>query len=167
MATAAWMSRKYSEISYLASLFQLLPFVGIILLLMLPAGGVQLAGLYLTFCNGPIYSFLSTSVSNNVTGYTKKIFYNASLVVAYSVGNFVGPLLILDRERPRYPSAMVTYATATLLTSILFLYIRWDIVRRNQRREELRRTSGLTLPPENREELDLTDKEDLYFVYLP
>lgn len=165
MALAIWLSHRYSEVSYLAALFQLIPFAGIVLLLTLPSGGSQLVGLYFAYCTAPTYSFLFTSVSNNVAGYTKKIFYNASLVVAYSVGNFVGPLLILQQERPRYLSAMVTYAAAALLCSISFLCIRWDIVRRNQYREELRRTGELPPTPENRQELDLTDKEDLNFVY--
>lgn len=164
---AIWLSHRYSEILYLASLFQLLPFLGTVLLLALPSGGLQLVGLYLACCTAPTYSFLFTSVSKNVTGYTKKIFYNANLVVTYCVGNFVGPLLILERERPRYPSAMVAYAVATLLTSILFLYIRWDITRQNRHREELHRTGDIPPPPKNREGLDLTDQEDLNFVYLP
>lgn len=164
---AIWLSHRYSEILYLASLFQLLPFLGTVLLLTLPSGGLQLVGLYLACCTAPTYSFLFTSVSKNVTGYTKKIFYNANLVVTYCVGNFVGPLLILERERPRYPSAMVAYAVATLLTSILFLYIRWDITRQNRHREELHRTGDIPPPPKNREGLDLTDQEDLNFVYLP
>lgn len=157
-----WLSRRYSEVAYVAAIYLLVPFIGNILLIDLavwriPARWLVSMWLWASLCLG------FTSVANNVAGYTKKIFYNAAIVVAYCVGNFVGPLLMMEKEKPRYPTAMITNAAASLLSAVIFLYVCWRAVRENRRRRQMR--EGGQVPPSrhNRQELVLTDKEDLNF----
>lgn len=71
----------------------------------------------------------------------------------------------MEKEKPRYPTAMITNAAASLLSAVIFLYVRWRAVRENRRRRQMR--EGGQVPPSrhNRQELVLTDKEDLNFMY--
>lgn len=110
---------------------------------------------------------LQTSISSNISGYTKKIFYTAGNIVGYSVGNFAGSLIMVEKYAPRYVPSMIVYAISDLLVALLFVYLRISFARENKRRQALKDEGKIPPPPPNREELDLTDKEDLNFVYRP
>lgn len=55
----------------------------------------------------------NATVGSNVSGYTKKIFYNGSVVAATIIGQFIGPLVMLERDKPRYVTGMIVIALAT------------------------------------------------------
>lgn len=59
--------------------------IGLILLLVIPVEKVKLLGFYLAWSYCAAYVLLVTSISNNVSGYTKKIFYNGLLMIFYTV----------------------------------------------------------------------------------
>ena len=59
--------------------------IGLILLVVIPVTRIKLVGFYMTWSYCAAYVLLITSVTNNVSGYTKKIFYNGSLMVFYTV----------------------------------------------------------------------------------
>ncbi|KAI7885994.1 MFS general substrate transporter [Lichtheimia hyalospora FSU 10163] len=126
---------------------------------------VQFLGLILAAMPGTSFAFLQALISSNVSGYTKKIFYTGASMVAYCIGCFTGPLLMLEREAPRYVGAMVTYAIADVVVGLLFVFIRVTLSRENKRRQELKTKGMIPPPPSNRHELDLTDKKDLNFIY--
>lgn len=88
-------------------------------------------------------------------------------MVAYCVGNFVGPLMMVEDQAPRYVGGMIGYMVADMLAAILFLYVRWSLKRENTRRQKLKDDGQVPPPAANREEIDLTDVEDLNFVYRP
>lgn len=90
MAFMMYTSKKYDEIGYVAAIMGTVTFIGALLLCVIPSGGAKLAGLFLS-ASSPIYVMLQTSISSNVSGYTKKIFYTGGNLVAYCIGNFVGP----------------------------------------------------------------------------
>ncbi|KAI9321705.1 major facilitator superfamily domain-containing protein [Dichotomocladium elegans] len=165
---AVYFSRKLDEICYVAALCTLLSMSGAILLVTIPAGPAQLAGLYLT-PTASAYVMLQTSISSNVSGYTKKIFYTSCNIVAYCIGNFIGPLVMVEEDGPRYVRALATYALAELASGLLFLYIRWIYVQENKRRQKAREQHCQVYPAFDidRQKQDLTDKQDLYFVYRP
>lgn len=62
--------------------------IGLILLLVIPPPRVKLLGFYLAWSYCAAYVLLVTSISNNVSGYTKKIFYNGMLMVFYTLGKW-------------------------------------------------------------------------------
>ena len=162
------LSRRLQDICYVAATSNaLLSLLGIVLLLVLPIGPVQLLGLILAEMFGTSFTLLQALISSNVSGYTKKIFYTGASMVAYCIGCFTGPLLMLEKEAPRYVGAMVTYAIADVVAGLSFVFIRVTLSRENKRRQELKIKGMIPPPPSNRNELDLTDKEDLNFIYRP
>lgn len=161
-----YLSKKHDEVGYYAFIAAFISFLGALLLAVIPSGGGKLSGLFIC-ATSPLYVLLQTSISSNVSGYTKKIFYTSANLVAYCIGNFVGPLMLTSQEAPRYIGGLTGYMVADLMAGFLFLYVRWTYVKENKRREVLRTEGKLPPPPANREELDLTDKEDLHFVYRP
>ncbi|KAI8149505.1 major facilitator superfamily domain-containing protein [Fennellomyces sp. T-0311] len=166
LVSSMYLSKRFDEIGYVAALMGFITFVGALLLATIPSGGAKLAGLYLS-ASSPIYVLLQTSISSNVTGYTKKIFYTSGNLVAYCIGNFVGPLMMVEQEKPRYIGGLSGYMGADVIAIFLFLYVRWSLNRENKRRQELKAEGKIPPPAANREELDLTDIEDLNFVYRP
>ncbi|CDH50692.1 mfs allantoate [Lichtheimia corymbifera JMRC:FSU:9682] len=162
-----YLSKRLDEVNYIGTLAGLITMVGVILLVSLPLGPAQLIGLYLCGATSPPYVMLQTSISSNVSGYTKKIFYTAANIVGYSIGNFAGSLIMVEKYAPRYVPSMIVYAIADLLVALLFVYLRISFARENKRRQALKDEGKIPAPPPNREELDLTDKEDLNFVYRP
>ena len=60
---------------------------------------------------------------------------------------------------------MAAYVVADFLAALLFIYLRWSYKRENVRRQTLIEEGNVPPPAKNREELDLTDKEDIYFQY--
>ncbi|KAI7859821.1 major facilitator superfamily domain-containing protein [Circinella umbellata] len=166
LAGAMMASRRWDEIGYVGAAWGMITFLGALLLCVIPGGGGKLSGLYLS-ASSPIYVMLQTSISSNVTGYTKKIFYTGGNLAAYCVGNFVGPLMMVESTAPRYIGPMIGYMVADILAVVLFLYVRWSLKRENERREKLREEGKIPPSDAARQDIDLTDKEDLNFVYKP
>ncbi|KAI9497525.1 major facilitator superfamily domain-containing protein [Zychaea mexicana] len=164
VAIATVLSHRFQEIGIIAIISCILPLLGAILLLVLPLGPVQLLGLYLS-TTSPAYTLLQTYISSNVGGYTKKIFYTSANIVAFCLGNFVGPIMMVGHTAPRYTPAMIGFIVADFLTALMFLYVRWSQNKENNRRKHLEEKGLISPPPPNRELLDLTDKEDLSYRY--
>ncbi|KAL9546431.1 hypothetical protein MBANPS3_006662 [Mucor bainieri] len=132
--------------------------LGCILLAVIP-GTPKLVGLYLSWAMTGTASLILTLVSNNVSGYTKKVFYNAVLVVGTTLGNFIGPLIMVEQQAPSYWGGIVGFCLANAMIIVLLLVLYIMMMRENKRR--------LANPPENDTDiyLDLTDKQDKNFIY--
>ncbi|KAI8138304.1 major facilitator superfamily domain-containing protein [Fennellomyces sp. T-0311] len=164
IALGLYLNRRFQQLFYVIILLTFITLTGLILLCALPNGPIQLLGIYL--CNpAPASTIVQASVVNNVVGYTKKTFYLGSLMACYSLGNFIGPLMMLEREAPRYYSGLTGFIIADVVCCCLYVTIRWIYRRENLRRQKMDRDGMLPPIPENREELDLTDREDLHFYY--
>lgn len=129
--------------------------------------GAKLAGNYLTNCVGSALPLLYSTVGANVAGHTKKVTMNAIVLMAFCLGNILGPLSFRTEDEPEYMPAKVaivaTVSVAIVFTVALKCYYIWE----NRRRD--RKCAGLQ-HEENSEFLDLTDKENLEFrvsAYLP
>ena len=91
---AMFLCHRLHENSYIGALSSFITFMGILFLTILPTGGAMLAGILL-ITPSPVSAITLTSISNNVSGYTKKkVFYNGVYLVAYCLGNFTEPLLM-------------------------------------------------------------------------
>lgn len=112
-----------------------------------------------------VYVLLVTSISNNVTGYTKKIFYNGVLMIFYTVGNFVGPLMMVA---PPYVAGMLGYMIANCVVVVLLLIARWRMALVNRRRLLLlAHTSAASMAAANTfSQDDISDEQDQNFIYL-
>ncbi|CEI94983.1 hypothetical protein RMCBS344292_09184 [Rhizopus microsporus] len=156
------ISRRYNEIIYVAMVACTISMAGVICLAAIPGGGVKLIGLYLSWACNPAYILLQTSISSNVSGYTKKIFYTSCNIVFYTFGNFIGPLMLVQKEAPRYISGLSGYAAANALCIILYGYVRYTYVKENKKRNLDPRSDNVALPDELE---DLTDVENKHFTY--
>lgn len=82
---AVWCVRKTGQLLYTACGLMAIDIIGLILLETIPVPKAKLAGFYLMWSYCAAWVLLVTSISNNVSGYTKKIFYNGLLIVFYTV----------------------------------------------------------------------------------
>lgn len=132
--------------------------VGCILLVVLP-GTSKLAGFYLCWANTGVGALIQTIISNNVTGYTKKVFYNAMGMIALVVGNFIGPLLMTSEQAPKYTGALIGFAACNLVIIILLLISRNMMKKENKRRLDDPSTTPTDIYA------DLTDKQNRNIIY--
>lgn len=133
--------------------------IGLILMLVIPITHVKLLGFYLAWSYCAAYVLMVTSISNNVSGYTKKIFYNGVLMIFYTIGNFCGPLMIVESQAPTYIGAMLGYICANVIVVILLLVARWKMATINKQR-----LSSTTVVMTHVED-DLSDVQDSNFLY--
>ena len=94
---AVFLSKRFNENGHVGAFMSIISFLGALFLTVIPTGGAMLVGIFLS-ATSPAYTLLQTMISNNVSGYTKKIFYTGGNLVAYCLGNFVGPLMMVDHE---------------------------------------------------------------------
>jgi hypothetical protein len=139
--------------------------VGMILLLVIPVTRVKLLGFYMAWAYCSVYVLLVTSISNNVTGYTKKIFYNGALMVFYTLGNFIGPLMMVE---PPYLAGMLGYLVCNCVVIVLMLIARWRMALVNRRRLLLlSHVSTNAMAQANMyAQDDISDEQDQNFIYL-
>ncbi|TFK32256.1 MFS general substrate transporter [Crucibulum laeve] len=136
--------------------------------------GDSSSGVYLIGTLGGSISTVYAYNASNTSGHTKKSTMNAMTLASYSVGNIIGTEIFQPKDAPDYIPGKV--AIMVLLTVQLFvcLILRWINLSLNKRKQEkiqeLRlqhQWSDLDVQKERERHafIDLTDKENLYFVY--
>ncbi|KAI8393772.1 major facilitator superfamily domain-containing protein [Radiomyces spectabilis] len=156
---AVWVVQRTKQTIYTACGLMVIDIIGLILLVVIPVPKAKLVGFYLAWSYCAAYVLLVTTIANNVSGYTKKIFYNGLLMVFYTVGNFVGPLMMVESQKPTYIGGMIGYIVANTIVIVLLLIARWRMAIVNKQR--------LSKPSEyvTNVEDDLTDVQDPNFIY--
>ncbi|KAI9496085.1 major facilitator superfamily domain-containing protein [Zychaea mexicana] len=156
---AAIVARRIRQIAYTGMVMCVISLSGVVVLAAVPHGSVKLLGYYLSWAMGGAGALYAAMVGTNVSGYSKKIFYNSVLVICSTLGSFIGPLVMLDHEAPRYTTGMVVYCVGNTVAFFCFLAARILMARENKRR--------IANPPEKK--LDVTegwtDQEDRSFIY--
>lgn len=144
----------------------LLAILGVALIVGLPLGNNtgRLVGYYLTQASPtPFVCFLSL-ISTNVAGYTKKTTCASMYLIAYCVGNIIGPQTFRPKDAPRYVPAEITILVCWIVCLFIMLFVYLWCRVQNKKKEEVRsRPDYVRL--ENQEWLDLTDRENPEFVY--
>ncbi|CEG63680.1 hypothetical protein RMATCC62417_00788 [Rhizopus microsporus] len=156
---AVFLSKKTKQLFYIIALCMCIDILGLILLVALPDVRTKLIGVYLSNGFGGAYVLMMTALSNNVSGYTKKIFYNGVFMVFYTIGNFVGPFLMVDSTKPVYLPAMLTYIICNCIVILLMLLVRAQMAKVN--RERISNPSSTVTNVED----NLTDVQDPNFIY--
>lgn len=156
---AIYSVHKTKQTIYTAVGLMLVDILGLILLVVIPHDHAKLVGFYLAWSYCAVYVLLVTSVSNNVSGYTKKIFYNGVLMIFYTVGNFCGPLMIVESQKPHYIGAIIGYICANSIVVILLLVARYQMAKVNK--ERLSSDAVVMTHVED----DLSDVQDSNFLY--
>ena len=115
----------------------------------------RLAGYYFTQAAATSFVALLSLISSNVAGYTKKTTVAALYLVAYCVGNIIGPQTFRPKDAPRYVPGEITVLTCwsvcLLDLVVIWAYCKWQ----NKKKERLRAQPGYEKLP-NQEFLDLT-----------
>ncbi|RCH83896.1 hypothetical protein CU098_007114, partial [Rhizopus stolonifer] len=156
---AIWYNRKYGNTIHLACVMMGISLLGLILLLVIPVAQVKLIGLYMCWSFAAAYVLFLTALANNVIGYTKKIFYSSSVMVLYTIGNFVGPQMMSASAGPLYLGGMIGFIVADFLAIVLLQIARYIMLKSNK--ERLTNPSSQKVDPD----VDLTDRENPHFIY--
>lgn len=153
------IARWTNQIAYTGVSMLLVSLAGIIILLAIPDGPVKLLGYYLSWGFSGAHSLLAATVGSNVSGYSKKIFYNSCLIAASTIGSFIGPLIMLEHQAPRYIGGLIGYIIGNCVAIACFFIMRFTMALENKQRR--------ANPPAGPTDvtLDLTDKEDKNFMY--
>ncbi|KAG2187424.1 hypothetical protein INT44_005112 [Umbelopsis vinacea] len=154
---AGWIHSRTGDRLFTCVGLMVIAEVGLILLVAVPSVGGKLCGLYLTYGYAAAYVLVISSVAANTNGYTKKLVTNAMMIIGYTVGNIIGPVIMIDG--PKYVGGMVGCISANFVMILLMIYLRFSMARDNKRRAAL---GGEKLTSVDN---DITDRQDPNFVY--
>ncbi|KAJ7276282.1 MFS general substrate transporter [Mycena haematopus] len=136
--------------------------------------GAQLFGVYLIGTFGSALSTIYAYNASNTSGHTKKSTVNAMTLVAFAVGNIIGTEIFQPSDAPSYipgKIAIMVLLTVQLAISVLLRWVNLRLnVKKNAKLAELKARYGLSDADVQRERekhafADLTDKQNMYFIY--
>ncbi|GAA5804435.1 hypothetical protein HPULCUR_009928 [Helicostylum pulchrum] len=153
-----WIATRTKKIAFTAVASSVVSLLGCVLMATI-TGTPKLAGFYLSWAMTGVGALIQTLVSNNVSGYTKRVFYNGMGMVAMTIGNFVGPLMMTGNQAPTYTGAMIGFSISNVGIITCLFSVYFIMKRDNKRRLEHATTTETDIY------LDLTDKTDKNFVY--
>ncbi|KAK9466989.1 major facilitator superfamily domain-containing protein [Lipomyces arxii] len=122
----------------------------------------KLFGVYLlNFCPAMLPIIYSWGAANTA-GYTKRTMRNALTLMAFCIGNIIGPQMFKAHDAPNYhPAKAALIATMSILV-VLCVLLRQLVVWQNKRRDQQMAQLDKV---EYSEFLDLTDMENRNFRY--
>ncbi|KAH7887815.1 MFS general substrate transporter [Phlebopus sp. FC_14] len=172
-----WYSDKKGE-RMVPIVIALVPtIVGAAMMIGLKGASHKGALLFASYIIGTFGSALSTIYAynaSNTSGHTKKLTINAMTMATFSIGNIIGTEIFQPKDAPAYipgKIAIMVLLTVQLLVSFL---LRWINLRLNKKKKarlaEEKARRGWTDEDVQRERerhafADLTDKQNLFFVY--
>ncbi|KAI0321878.1 MFS general substrate transporter [Amylostereum chailletii] len=172
-----WYSDKKNE-RMVPIVFALIPtIVGAAMLIGLNDSGEKGALLFATYLISTFGSSLSTVYAynaSNTSGHTKKLTINAMTLAVFSIGNIVGTEIFLPKDAPDYiPGKIAIMVLLTVQLFICFL-LRWINLRMNAKKRKALEAecarNGWTEETIQKERerhafMDMTDKQNIFFVY--
>ena len=98
------LSDRLGDRSGFAFLAICFPFAGGLIMLFAPQtnNAVLLFGYYLIGAAGAGWGLVMTLISNNSVGFTKKATVQGVQIIAYAVGNWIGPQTFRSTDAPEY-----------------------------------------------------------------
>jgi ACS family allantoate permease-like MFS transporter len=161
-----WAGDRFGYRILMGTTGMIVSIVGMLLIVCLPFSVPtgRLAGYYLTQASATGFVALLSLIASNVAGYTKKTTVGALYLIAYCVGNIIGPQAFRPKDKPRYLPAEITIVVCYSLCVLDLLFIHFYYRRMNKKNEVVRADPGYR-KLDKQEFLDLTDKENPEFVY--
>lgn len=120
----------------------------------------KLAGNYITHVVGAFLPCAYSFAAANTAGHTKKVTMNALLLMAFCLGNILGPLTFRNEDAPSYTPAKVTIVAVDSVAIVFSIALLGWYYLQNRKRERNMATVPYT-PDE--EFADLTDRENPHF----
>jgi MFS family permease len=172
-----WYSDKKGE-RMLPIIFALVPtIVGTAMLIGLNNTGQKGALLFAIYLTGTFGSALASVYAynaSNTSGHTKKSTINALTLVAFSIGNIIGTEIFQPKDAPEYIPGKIAIMVLLTVQLAISMLLRWINIRLNVKKrakiaEEKARRGWTDVDVQRERErhafADLTDKENMYFVY--
>lgn len=136
--------------------------------------GVLLFAVYLIGTFGSALSIIYAWNASNTSGHTKKVTINAMTLVAFALGNIIGTEIFQPKDAPGYVPGKI--AILVLMTTQIFIcfLLRWLNLRLNRKKREVLEAAkvrhGWTDEDVEQERqkhafLDMTDKQNMFFIY--
>ncbi|KAF8509171.1 MFS general substrate transporter [Hysterangium stoloniferum] len=136
--------------------------------------GALLFGVYLISTFGAALSLIYSWNASNTSGHTKKVTINAMTLVSYALGNVAGTEIFQPKDAPGYvPGKIVILVLLSSQICISFV-LRWLNIYRNRKKrhvleQEISRNAWTEEDIERERQrhafLDLTDRQNMFFVY--
>ncbi|GAB7329483.1 hypothetical protein MBLNU13_g01261t1 [Cladosporium sp. NU13] len=162
--TAPFIAMKFKGWrSYLVAITVSGTLLASLLLWLLPqsATGGKLFAVYTLASYGGGYAVLMSLVIANSAGYTKRSLGSSGMFVGYCIGNFIGPLVFLEKEKPLYTTGWIVTVVTSAICIILAIVYRIICLRENKKRD----STGIAEAFENAYDDDMTDVKNKQFRY--
>ncbi|KAI3614104.1 mfs allantoate [Moniliophthora roreri] len=136
--------------------------------------GALLFAIYLIGTFGASGTSVYSYNASNTGGHTKKSTVNAMTMVSFSIGNIVGTEIFLPKDAPAYIPGKIAIMTLLIVQLFICVLLRRINLSLNKKKrvqiEELKARKGWTDMDVQRERerhafADLTDRQNIYFVY--
>ncbi|KAL1946559.1 hypothetical protein VTO73DRAFT_14663 [Trametes versicolor] len=138
--------------------------------------GALLVAIYLVNIFNTVLPTVYAYNASNISGNTKKNTVNALTLTFFGAGNMIGAEIFQPKDAPAYIPAKTANMILITLQLFVTLWVRWINLRLNAQKratlEEERIKHGWTDADVQRERerhafMDLTDKQNPFFVYAP
>ncbi|KAL7796320.1 major facilitator superfamily domain-containing protein [Trichoderma afarasin] len=161
---AAYTSFKFNNRSVVIILLVAAGILGGGLMAFLPSQEKvgRLIGTYLTNTIPSTTPIIYSWVAANIAGHTKKITVNAMLLMAFCLGNIIGPLTFTNP--PAYTAAKITIVTVLCFAVAIALLLVY-LYHRNNVRRMLLSSGDNSQATADSSFLDLTDQENENFIF--
>ncbi|KAL4907802.1 hypothetical protein BDW74DRAFT_166435 [Aspergillus multicolor] len=174
IAVALYLRRFQNQRMYIMIASCLLPFVGLLVMSLLPNMAQYKWVKWGMFMMTVVFSlalFLGWSlITSNIAGQTKRTVASSLTLIAYCVGNMVGAQVFRTKDAPRYIAGTATCCACFGAEVLVIILWRLWYMYENRRRDRLAAESGLSEEDRHRvgERLGVQDQTDLqneYFRY--
>lgn len=126
----------------------------------------KLFGVYLLNACPAMVPIIYSWNSANTSGYTKRAMRNALTLMAFCLGNLIGPQLFQVSDAPRYNAAKITLIVTMSAVVLLAFALRQLTVWENARRNREQAGSEDTASAADLAFMDLTDIQNRGFRYV-
>lgn len=144
-------------------LLNCLNFTGLSMLAFADDRVAKIIGYYLNYLMTAAWACMSSVVSSNVAGHTKKITANTLFLIGFSAGNIIGPQSFLGSESPVYITAKRVMVGTSMVSVVSPFALFWIYYFRNKKKDILAQDYEHI---RNSEFADKTDKENIEFRYI-
>ncbi|KAI0479661.1 major facilitator superfamily transporter allantoate [Xylaria cf. heliscus] len=161
-----YLGRRFNNRILINSFGPLLAILGLFLIRFLPSEnrGGRLAGYYLYGSSSTGFVCILSLISSNIAGWTKKTTAAAMYLVAYCVGNIIGPQVFRPSDAPSYHTAVTVVVVAFIVAYLIMIFTYFWCRRQNIAKASIRTAPGYS-KIEGQEFMDLTDRENPEFIY--
>lgn len=154
----SWIHGRTGDTLYTCAGLIVVAIIGLLFLVVLPTTA-KLTGLYLVYAYAAAYVLFLSCVASNTSGYTKKIWVNAIILMGYTCGNIIGPLIMTSNQAPLYLGGVLGCIGANAVIVVLVIGIRIWMARQNKKKAA--NPVGRTDTSKD----DMTDLVDPNYVY--